>query len=100
MNKITRCSLGTVVLSAAVMVPLIDAWAQQYPSQDIRVICPYPAGSGADVLVRYFAEKLREKSGRTLIVENKAGAAGNIGTEYTARAKPDGHTILIHAGNA
>jgi tripartite-type tricarboxylate transporter receptor subunit TctC len=52
------------------------------------------------VLVRYFAEKLRPIISRTVIVENKAGAAGNIATEYLARSKPDGHTIFVHAGTA
>jgi tripartite-type tricarboxylate transporter receptor subunit TctC len=51
------------------------------------------------VLVRYFAEKLKPLSGRTVIVENKPGAGGNIATEYMVRSKPDGHTIFIHAGN-
>jgi tripartite-type tricarboxylate transporter receptor subunit TctC len=72
----------------------------QYPTQDIHVICAFPAGSGADVLVRYFGEKLREKSGATVIVENKPGAAGNIAAEYTVRARPDGHTMHIHAGSS
>jgi tripartite-type tricarboxylate transporter receptor subunit TctC len=76
------------------------AQAQSYPSQDIRLVCAFPAGSGADVLVRYFAEKLRPITGRTVIVENKAGAAGNIASEYTARSKPDGHTIFVHAATA
>ena len=76
------------------------AQAQTYPSQDIRLVCAFPAGSGADVLVRYFAEKLRPITGRTVIVENKAGAAGNIASEYTARAKPDGYTIFVHAATA
>ena len=73
---------------------------RHYPSQDIRLICAFPAGSGADVLVRYFAEKLRPLAGRNVIVENKAGAGGNIATEYVARAKPDGYTIFVHAGSA
>ena len=75
------------------------AYAQQYPSQDIRLVCAFPPGSGADVLVRYFGEKLRPIANRTIIVENKAGAGGNIATEYTARAKPDGHTIYVHAAS-
>ena len=74
--------------------------AQAYPSQDIRLICAFPPGSGADVLVRYFAEKLRPVAGRTVIVENKSGAGGNIATEYVARSKPDGHTIYVHAATA
>ncbi len=76
------------------------AHAQQYPSQDIHVICAFPAGSGADVLVRYFAEKLHVLANRPVLVENKVGAAGNIAAEYTARARPDGYTIHIHAGSS
>src|SRR6476646_1423811 len=73
------------------------ARAQDYPSQDIRFICGFPPGSGADVFVRYFAEKLRPIAGRTVIVENKPGAASNIATEYVAKSKPDGHTIYPFA---
>ena len=62
-----------------------SARAQDYPSQDIRLICGFPAGSGADVLVRYFAEKVRPMANRTVIVENKVGAGGNIATEFGAR---------------
>ena len=69
------------------------AQAQEYPSQDIRLICGFPAGSGADIFVRYFAEKLRPIAGRTVIVENKVGAASNVATEYVARSKPDGYTL-------
>ncbi len=88
------------VLAAALGTMQSPAIAQQYPNQDIRVICAFPAGSGADVLVRYFAEKLRTVVGRTVIVENKVGAGGNIATEYVARAKPDGYTIFVHAATA
>ena len=85
--------------AALVLALASPALAQQYPSQDIHLISAFPPGSGADVLVRYFAEKLRVLSGRTVLVENKAGAGGNIATEYTARSKPDGHTIFVHAAN-
>jgi len=74
--------------------------AQKFPSQDFKVVCAFPPGSGADVLVRFFAEELRKKAGRTVIVENRVGAAGNIAAEYTARSKPDGYTIHIHAGSS
>jgi tripartite-type tricarboxylate transporter receptor subunit TctC len=72
--------------------------AQAYPSQDIHVICGFPPGSGADVLVRFYAEKLRSVSGRNTIVENRVGANSNIATEYVARAKPDGYTLYPFAG--
>ncbi len=76
------------------------AAAQQYPSRDIRFICAFPPGSGADVLVRFFAEQLRPIANRTIIVENRSGAGGNIAIEYVARSKPDGYTIFVHAGSA
>ncbi len=87
-------------LVAAIGAMQGPAVAQQYPNQDIRVICAFPAGSGADVLVRYFAEKLRTVVGRTVIVENKVGAGGNIAVEFVARSKPDGYTIFVHAATA
>jgi tripartite-type tricarboxylate transporter receptor subunit TctC len=91
---------GGLALATFAGVGATAACAQEYPSQDIRLICAFPPGSGADVLVRYFAEKLRPLAGRTVIVENKAGAGGNIATEYVAKSKPDGHTIFVHAGTA
>jgi tripartite-type tricarboxylate transporter receptor subunit TctC len=98
------CKLfGRPILAAAAAAALMlpqGARAQDYPAREIHVICAFPAGSGADVLVRYFAEKLREKVGKPVIVENKVGANGNIAAEYTARAKPDGYTIHVHAGSS
>ena len=82
-----------ITLAAAIIVAPVGAQAQDYPSQDIRLICGFPPGSGADVFVRYFAEKLRPVAGRTVVVENKVGAASNIATEFVARSKPDGHTL-------
>ncbi len=76
-----------------------NAQAQHYPSQDIHLVSAFPPGSGADVLVRFFAERLRMVTGRTVLVENKAGASGNIATEYVVRSKPDGYTILVHSAN-
>jgi tripartite-type tricarboxylate transporter receptor subunit TctC len=89
-----------IVLAAAMAAAPAAAQAQDYPSQDIRFICGFPAGSGADVLVRYFGEKVRQLANRTVIVENKVGAAGNIAAVYTARSKPDGHTVYVHAASA
>src|SRR5689334_20170551 len=74
--------------------------AQQWPAQDIHLICGFAAGSGADVIVRFMAEKMKPLSGRSIIVENKPGAGGNIATEYVARAKPDGYTVYITGASA
>lgn len=104
MNYAPERSLRDLVrmtaLAAAIAAVPVAAQAQDYPSQDIRFICGFPAGSGADVLVRYFAEKVRAVANRTVIVENKVGAAGNIAAVYTARSKPDGYTVYVHAASA
>ena len=97
-HELQRRFSRRVIVGAAVLAVTWfagPASAQKYPSQDIHVICAFPPGSGADIVVRHFSEKLREKAGVTVLVENKVGAAGNIAAEYTARAKPDGHVNLI-----
>jgi tripartite-type tricarboxylate transporter receptor subunit TctC len=89
------------VLMAGAQFAVQPARAQAaYPSEIIHFICAFPAGSGADVLVRYFADKVAKVSGATIVVENKPGAMSNIAAEYTARAKPDGYTIFVHSGNS
>ena len=94
-------ALGWIVaLTAAVQMTAREAHAQKgYPNDVIHFISGYAVGSGADVLVRYFAEKVGRLSGATVVVENKPGATGNIATEYAARSKPNGYTVLVHAGS-
>jgi tripartite-type tricarboxylate transporter receptor subunit TctC len=100
-NRLLRHAALAVAVTAVMMSAApVSVYGQDYPSQDIRFVCGFPAGSGADVLVRYFGEKVRPLAGRTIIVENKVGAAGNIAAVYTARSKPDGHTIYVHAASA
>ncbi len=76
------------------------AVAQQYPARDLHIINGYAAGSGADVIVRYWADKLQKISGKAVIVENKPGASGNIAMEAAARSKPDGYSIYMTAGSS
>ena len=75
------------------------AQAQTYPDRPIKIVVGFPAGSGADILCRYFVDGLARVSGATVIVENKPGATGNIGSETVARAKPDGYTLLMGASS-
>jgi tripartite-type tricarboxylate transporter receptor subunit TctC len=98
MTRIGIWAPAALVLAAAGLVPH-DARAQAYPTQDVNFICGFAAGSGADIIVRYFAEKMRPLMNRTIVVQNKPGAIGNIATEYVARSKADGHTIYITGGN-
>ncbi len=88
---------AAALLLAALSLP---AHAQSYPNADIHFVTGFPPGSGADVITRFFAEKLRPVAGRTILVENKVGASGAISIEYVARSKPDGYTILFNAGSA
>jgi tripartite-type tricarboxylate transporter receptor subunit TctC len=102
-DKLSRRQFITTAsaLGAASALSLArPAIAQQWPAQDLHFICGFPPGSGADVIVRYFAEKIRPMTGKNIIVENRTGAGGNLAIEYVARAKPDGYTILLHGGNA
>ncbi len=98
-RALLKSAAASAVLPAAGLFPA-PALAQQYPSKDITFVCAFPAGSGSDTIVRYVAEKIRPLTGRTILVENRFGAAGNVSTEYVMRSKPDGHTILVHAASA
>jgi tripartite-type tricarboxylate transporter receptor subunit TctC len=98
MTRLTRRQFA--LSAAAASLEPLPARAQTYPSQDIHLICAFPPGSGADVIVRFFGERMRLLTKRTVVVDNKPGASGVIATEAIARAKPDGHTIMIHGGTA
>ena len=74
------------------------AIAQTYPTQQIRIICPFPAGGGTDLTARLLGEQLQKMLGQPVVVDNRTGASGMIGTELTAKAKPDGHTLLVASG--
>lgn len=88
--------LYTLALSGLGLV-FAPAHAQQpaWPQQTIRVVVPQAPGGGTDALARLIAERLQPLVGQAVVVENKVGAGGNIGTEFVARAKPDGHTLLL-----
>jgi len=72
-----------------------NALAQDYPAREIRSICNFAAGSGADIVVRYYSDRLSKLTGKPVIVDNKPGAQGLLATDFTAKSKPDGYTILI-----
>jgi len=99
MKRITRRTL-IAGLGATALSPLL---AQEFPGKPIRLIVPYPPAGASDITARLIAEKLSRKYGVQVVVENKAGANGVIGTEMIARAAPDGYTIGLvassHVGN-
>jgi tripartite-type tricarboxylate transporter receptor subunit TctC len=71
------------------------AFAQPYPSQPIKLIVGFTPGTGIDIVARTVGQKLSERLGPAVIIENKPGASGNIGTDIVAKAKPDGYTLLV-----
>jgi len=90
--------MGFHVLKACVLAALAlsaSAHAQVYPAKPVRMIVAYPPGGGTDIVGRMVAQKLGETLGQSVLVENRGGASGNIGTELAARAVPDGYTILM-----
>lgn len=87
------------LLLAAILAASLGASAQTLPAdKQIKIIVPYAAGGTSDILGRKLAQALGDRLGRTVIVDNRAGAGGAIGTEATVRADPDGTTILLHSG--
>src|SRR5436190_9426165 len=89
MKTLIRCLTPIFLLAASAAV------GQDYPAREIRSVCNFAPGSGADIVVRYYSEKLARLAGKPVIVENRPGAQGLVATEYVAKSKPDGYTILI-----
>ena len=76
--------------------PLGDtAVAQQWPTHPLRMIVPWPSGNGADILMRLIAERLSPALGQQVIVDNRAGAGGIVGTAIAAKSAPDGYTYFV-----
>jgi len=98
-----RYILALPLLAAAPPLAL-PALGQSWPARPVRIVVPYPAGQGTDLFGRRFAEFYQRRVGQAFVVENRAGAGGNIGSAFVARAEPDGHTLLwgtnaSHAAN-
>jgi tripartite-type tricarboxylate transporter receptor subunit TctC len=91
-----RQALAALVLAALVAAPE-NGSAQDYPSRTLKMIVPYPAGGITDVLPRVMQEVLTRKWGQPIVVENKPGAAGNLGAEAAFKSGPDGYTMMVTA---
>src|SRR3981189_2371317 len=81
-----------VFIAAFSSVFASSAPAQTFPTKPVRMVVPFPAGGPTDIVGRTIGQKLNETLGQTVIIDNRAGAGGVIGTEYVAKAPPDGYT--------
>jgi tripartite-type tricarboxylate transporter receptor subunit TctC len=90
-RRFLHLAAGTAALPAVSRI----AKAQTYPTRPITMIVPFPAGGGADVIARPVAERMRERIGQPIIIENVGGADGSIGVGRAARARPDGYTLCV-----
>ena len=82
------CSLLALVVSTPVV-------AQQYPNRPVRMLIPFTVGSAADIIARAIEPQMRERLGQPLVIDNRGGAGGNIAAEMTAKAAPDGYTVMM-----
>src|SRR4051794_31844252 len=89
----TKLILGTLTLATLSSVP--PCRAQQYPAQPVTFVVAFAAGGVADTVARAVAQKLGQRTGQNVIVENRAGAAGNLGAKFVTGTQPDGYAVLV-----
>jgi tripartite-type tricarboxylate transporter receptor subunit TctC len=85
------------ILGSGLALNAFPSWAQDFPSRPIKVIIPFPPGGPTDILGRIVAQKLSERLGQSVVVDNKPGASGMIGADMVAKSPPDGYTLLVNA---
>lgn len=101
LNRRQFNALSTVSAVSAVAAPsLALANTDKYPNKPVKIVVPFAAGGGTDTLGRAIAQKLTEQLGQPFLIENKAGASGIIGTDYVAKAAPDGYTLNFNISTA
>ena len=88
-----RCSM--VIALAAAYAAISPAAGQEYPSRLVRIVVPQAAGGGTDTFARAIGQRLSERWGQSVVIENKAGAGGVVGTDFVAKSAPDGYTLLV-----
>ena len=96
-NARPAAALLLLALAAGTLAPA-PATAQAWPAKPVRMVVPFPPAGGTDVIARVIGPRLGEALGQQVLIDNRAGANGNVGTELVARAAPDGYTVLLNGG--
>jgi tripartite-type tricarboxylate transporter receptor subunit TctC len=92
---VRRREFITLLGGAAMILPAAAVAAETFPSRPIRLVVPYPAGGGTDIVGRVLGQKLHESLGQPVVIDNRGGAGGTLGTALAAKAAPDGYTLLL-----
>jgi tripartite-type tricarboxylate transporter receptor subunit TctC len=87
------------LIVAGALLSVAPSWSQNYPVRPVRVIVPFAPGGATDIVARLVAQKLTEVWGQTVVVDNRAGASGNIGGDLAAKSSPDGYTLFMTSGS-
>jgi tripartite-type tricarboxylate transporter receptor subunit TctC len=91
-----RPALLAAAALAASLIPALAQSQERFPTRNLRIIVPFPAGATTDMLARLFAQRMSEGLGQSVVVENVGGAGGSLGADQVAKAAPDGYTLLFH----
>jgi tripartite-type tricarboxylate transporter receptor subunit TctC len=94
MKRLAQAGIAAILATAALAGPIV-AHADDYPSRPIHIVVPAVPGGGTDFTARYVAQRLTQALGQSVVVDNRAGADGNIGVEYVAKSAPDGYTLVV-----
>ena len=94
-----RSRLASILAACALCAAPFAAHAQAWPTKPVRIIVPFVAGGTTDVVARLLGQKLSEAWGQSVVVEDKAGAGGNIGADAAAKSAPDGYTLFMTSGS-
>ena len=92
-------SKATIIAAACLLAATTAFAAENYPTRPVRIIVPFSPGGATDIVTRLVAQKLTEMWGQTLVVDNRAGAGGNIGGDIAAKSNPDGYTLFMTSGS-